>query len=114
VGCLQDTSDLRWQGEATLGPPHARPEAGSTRLGTLLDAVRVPHLGQGRPRKRPEGLIADKGCDFSTCRGLLRRRGIAHVILRRRVREGHHASRVGRRADFDRETYARRNVVERW
>jgi transposase len=23
----QDTSDLRWQGEATLGPPHARPEA---------------------------------------------------------------------------------------
>jgi transposase len=86
---------------------------GSTRLGTLLDAIRVPRLGQGRPRKRPEGLIADKGCDFSTCRGLLRRRGIAHVILRRREREGHHASRVGRRAAFDRETYARRNVVER-
>jgi len=86
---------------------------GSTRLGALLDAIRVPRLGQGRSRKRPEGLIADKGYDFSTCRGLLRHRGIAHVILLRREREGHHVSRVGRRAAFDRETYARRNVVER-
>jgi transposase len=86
---------------------------GSTRLGTLLDAIRVPRLGQGRPRKRPERLIADKGYDFSTCGGLLRYRGIAHVIPRRREREGHHASRVGRRAAFDCETYARRNVVER-
>jgi transposase len=79
---------------------------GSTHLGALLDAIRVPRLGQGRPRKRPERLIADKGYDFSTCRGLLRRRGIAHVIPRRREREGHHAGRVGRRTAFDRETYA--------
>ena len=70
-------------------------------------------IGRGRPRKRPERLIADKGYDFSTCRGLLRRRGIAHVIPRRREREEHHAGRVGRRTAFDRETYARRNVVER-
>ncbi len=86
---------------------------GSTRLGALLDAIRVPRLGRSRPRKRPERLIADKGYDFSTCRGLLRRRGIAHVIPRRREREEHHADRVGRRTAFDRETYARRNVVER-
>jgi transposase len=86
---------------------------GSTRLGALLDAIRVPRLGRGRPRKRPERLIADKGYDFPTCRGLLRRRGIAHVIPRRREREGHYAGRVGRRTTFDRETYARRNVVER-
>ena len=86
---------------------------GSTRLGALLDAIWVPRLGRGRLRKRPERLIADKGYDFSTCRGLLRRRGIAHVIPRRREREAHHAGRVGRRTTFDRETYARRNVVER-
>jgi transposase len=60
---------------------------GSTRLGALLDAIRVPCLGRGRPRKRSERLIADKGYDFSTCRGLLRRRGIAHVITRRQERE---------------------------
>jgi transposase len=86
---------------------------GSTRLGALLDAIRVPRLGRGRPRKHPERLIADKGYDFPTCRGLLRRHGIAHVIPRRREREEHHAGRVGRRTTFDRETYARRNVVER-
>jgi transposase len=58
-------------------------------------------------------LSADKGYDFSTCRGLLRRRGIAYVIPSRREREGHHASRLGRWTAFDRETYARRKVVER-
>jgi transposase len=86
---------------------------GSTQLGALLDASRVPRIGRGRPRKRPERLIADKGYDFSTCRGLLTRRGIAHVIPRRPEREGHYAGRVGRRTIFDRETYVRRNVVER-
>ena len=86
---------------------------GSTRLGALLGAIRVQRLGRGRPRKRPEKLIGDKGYDFSTCRGLLRRRGIAHVIPRRRERKGYHAGRVGRRTAFDRETYTRRNVVER-
>ena len=81
-----------------------RQRHGSTQLGALLDAIRVLRLGRGRPRKRPERLIADKGYDFSTCRGLLRRRGIAHVITRPREREGHYAGRVGRRTTFDRET----------
>jgi DDE family transposase len=56
---------------------------GSTWLGARLDAIRVPRLGRGWPRKRPKRLIADKGYDFSTCRELLRRCGIAHVMLRR-------------------------------
>src|SRR5215213_9448466 len=33
---------------------------GSTPLGALLGAIRVPRLGWGRPRKRPEKLIGDK------------------------------------------------------
>jgi transposase len=40
-------------------------------------------------------------------------RYITYVIPRRREREGHHAGQVDRRTAFDRETYARRNVVER-
>ena len=41
------------------------------------------------------------------------------LVLKRKLtrsgaeREGHHAPRVGRRTTFDRETYARCNVVER-
>jgi hypothetical protein len=50
----------------------------STQLGPLLDAVRVPRPGgSGRPRKRPDHLIADRGYSYRTCRRLLRQRRIA-------------------------------------
>ena len=82
----------------------------STQLESLLDGIRVKRVGRGRPRKRPDRLIADKGYDFSTCRELLRRRGIAHIIPKRRRRG---AKRPGRPPSFEKSTYARRNVVER-
>jgi transposase len=40
-------------------------------------------------------------------------RYVTYVIPRRREREGHHAGQVDRPTAFDRETYARRYVVER-
>jgi transposase len=47
---------------------------------TLLEAalanVSVPRKGPGRPRKRPERVIADKGYDSDPLRRRLRRRGI--------------------------------------
>jgi transposase len=53
----------------------------STQLQELLDGIRVPRPGgQGRPRKRPAHLLADRGYSYTTCRRLLRRRGIAHTI----------------------------------
>jgi len=52
----------------------------STQLGPLLDAIRVPRSGSGRPRKRPAHLIADRGHSDTTCRRLLRQRRIAHTI----------------------------------
>ena len=88
----------------------------STQLGPLLDAIRVPRPGRGRPRKRPEHLIADRGYAYRTCRGLLRRRGIAHTIPERvdqqaaRARRG---ARGGRPPGFDPVRYRQRNVVER-
>ena len=88
---------------------------GSTQLEGLLDAVWVarPEGSPGRPRKRPEYLIADRGYSFPSCRELLRRRGISHTIPERKDQRERHAGRPGRRPSFDREAYRKRNTVER-
>ncbi len=85
----------------------------STQLGAVLDAIRVARSGSGRPRKRPERLIADKGFSFLSCRKLLKDRGIPHTIPERRDQRERRVKRPGRPPSFDAETYARRNVVER-
>lgn len=88
---------------------------GSTQLLGLLDGVRVarPEGSPGRPRKRPEHLLADRGYSFEGCRQLLRKRGIPHTIPERKDQRERRARRPGRRPSFDREAYRRRNVVER-
>ncbi len=85
----------------------------STQLKALLDAIRVPRMGVGRPRKRPSSLIADKGYSFPSCRELLRKRGIPHTIPERRDQRRHRKRRPGRQPGFDKSVYRRRNVVER-
>jgi len=86
----------------------------STQLGAVLDAIRVPRPGgRGRPRKRPDHLIADKGYSYATCRRLLRRRGIPHTIPERRDQRRRRAAQRGRPLAFDAARYRRRNVVER-
>jgi transposase len=89
----------------------------STQLAPLLDTIRVPRPGGlGRPRKRPAHLTADRGYSYTTCRRLLRRRGIAHTIPERsdqqaaRVRRG---GRGGRPPVVDPMRYRQRNVIER-
>ncbi|MFE6848820.1 transposase [Streptomyces sp. NPDC057686] len=42
----------------------------------VLEAIRVPRLGLGRPRKRPDHARADKAYDSRANRSYLRRRGI--------------------------------------
>ena len=88
---------------------------GSTQLEKLLDAVRIPRPqgSPGRPRKRPDHLLADKGYSFESCRRLLRRRSIPHTIPERADQKERRPRRAGRRPGFDREAYRRRNVVER-
>ena len=86
----------------------------STQLGRVLDGIWVPRLsGIGRPRKRPDHLIADKGYDFPSCRELLRKRGIGHTIPERRDRRKRRAKHPGRPPNFDASVYGRRNAVER-
>jgi transposase len=86
----------------------------STQLEAVLDGIRVPRpSGRGRPRKRPDRLIADKGYSYARCRAVLRRRGIPHVIPERRDQVARRARRPGRKPASDAETYKRRNLVER-
>ncbi|MGI4858972.1 MAG: IS5 family transposase [Janthinobacterium lividum] len=52
---------------------------------SLIDAIpAVPGL-DGRPRKRPAKLHADKGYDYERCRKYLRQRGITARIARRGI-----------------------------
>lgn len=85
----------------------------SRQLEAVLDAIRVPRVGRGRPRKRPEYLLADKGYSYPTCRRLLRRRGIRHTIPERRDQRERREGRLGRKPGFEKALYAKRNVVER-
>ena len=87
----------------------------STQLEAVLDAIRVPRLAgaAGRPRKRPEHLIADKGYSYPSCRRLLRGRGIRHTIPERRDQQVPRLRRPGMPPNFDITIYAKRNVVER-
>jgi transposase len=86
----------------------------STQLVAVLDAIRVPRPGgRGRPRKRPDHLIADRGYSYPACRRLLRRRGIPHTIPERRDQRHRRAAHRGRPLRFDAVRYTRRNVAER-
>lgn len=84
---------------------------------TLLDAIAVHHGGPGRPRKRPDMLLADKGYAHESTRAALRRRGIRHTIPERRdqaARRAAKGSAGGRPPAFDMVVYRQRNVVERY
>ena len=86
----------------------------SAQLAAVLDGIRVPRpSGRGRPRTRPDRVIADKGYSYLRWRRLLRTRQIPHTIPERRDQRAQRATRPGRPLAFDRATYARRNVVER-
>jgi transposase len=82
----------------------------------LLNQVAVGRDGPGRPRKRPERVLADKAYSHPSTRAAMRERQIAFTspervdqIERRRAK----GSRGGRPPAFDPEIYADRNVVER-
>jgi transposase len=81
---------------------------------TTLETVRVPKPAgvAGRPRTRPEQVVADRAYHSAALRAYLRRRGIRCCIppLRRPARW---RRRLGRPVVARREDYARRWVVER-
>ncbi|GAA0277209.1 hypothetical protein GCM10009527_086990 [Actinomadura nitritigenes] len=54
-----------------------------TVFGQVLAAIRVPRCGTGRPRYRPDRVIADKAYSAAAIRRSLRGRGIAATIPER-------------------------------
>ncbi|WP_436842786.1 IS5 family transposase [Streptomyces syringium] len=85
-------------------------------LERVLQQIRVPRAGAGRPRTRPDHVLADKAYTSRTNRRYLRRRGIRHTIPERLDQKRHRhnrGSRGGRPTGFDRERYKKRNTVER-
>ncbi|WP_238696922.1 IS5 family transposase [Streptomyces sp. E5N298] len=88
----------------------------STVFDTVMDELRVPRTGAGRPRRRPDAVIADKAYSSRAIRQVLRRRGIQAVIPERADQKANRLRRGttgGRPPTFDRELYKTRNVVER-
>ncbi|MEV6686673.1 IS5 family transposase [Streptomyces sp. NPDC051130] len=82
----------------------------------LLERIRVPRTGPGRPRCRPGHLIADKAYSSRGFRAYLRQRGIGHTIPEKNDQKQHRRNRGrrgGRPTGFNSETYRRRNTVER-
>ncbi len=81
----------------------------------VLNKVRVPRLGPGRPRTRPDRVRADKAYASRKNRAYLRRRGIRCTIpdkvdqARNRKKRG---SRGGRPPQFDPQDYKARHAVE--
>jgi transposase len=85
----------------------------AAQLATVLGAIRVARPGRGRPRTRPERVVADRGYSYPRYRRWFRARKLAHVIPERTDHRRHRAHRPGRPPGFDPVVYARRNIVER-
>lgn len=82
----------------------------------LMDHLRVPRRGPGRPRSRPDRVRADKAYSSRAIRIGLRNRGIVAVIPEPSDQQGHRrrrGSKGGRPVGYDPEDYKGRNVIER-
>jgi transposase len=88
----------------------------TTMMSTVLESIRVPRAAIGRPRTRPDRVLADKGYPSKANRAWLRARRIAATIPERDDQIAHRRNKPGRPIDFGQQQQTRyrgRNVVER-
>lgn len=81
----------------------------------VLQRIRVRGTGRGRPRSRPDRVLADKAYSSQANRAYLRRRGIRATIPIKRDQRAHRrnrGSRGGQPPAFDTEAYKQRHAVE--
>jgi transposase len=87
----------------------------SPQFGAVLAGIWVPRLGPGRPRTRPDRVLADKAYSARANRALLRRRGVRAVIPEKDDQAAHRRARGrlgGRPPKFDAVVYRLRHAVE--
>ena len=89
--------------------------ADSPQMVTVLESIRVARPGRGRPRTRPERVLADKAYSSRANRSYLRKHGITATIPAPKDQAAHRRARGsagGRPPAFDPETYRQRHAVE--
>jgi transposase len=87
----------------------------SPQFAAVLGGIRVPRLGAGRPRTRPDRVVADKAYSSKANRALLRRLGIKATIPVKGDQAAHRRAKGrkgGRPPAFDRAAYKLRHAVE--
>jgi transposase len=88
----------------------------TTMMAATLEQIYVPRMSGGKPRIRPDRVLAVKGYPSKANRAWLRSRGIAATIPERDDKIAHRRKKPGRPIDFgehQRARYHGRNVVER-
>jgi transposase len=81
----------------------------------VINGIRVPRLDGGRPRTRPDRVLADKAYTSRANRRYLRRRGIKATIPSKADQDANRrrlGSKGGRPPAFDPKTYKQRHAVE--
>jgi transposase len=87
----------------------------SPQFAAVLGGIRVPRVAAGRPRTRPDRVLADKAYSSKANRALLRRRGIRATIPEKDDQAAHRRAkgqRGGRPPAFDRAACKLRHAVE--
>ena len=87
----------------------------SPQFQVVLARIAVPRPGRGRPRTRPDRVLADKAYGSRANRAYLRRRGIRCTIPEKADQVRHRKARGrrgGRPPAFDPEDYKARHAVE--
>ena len=81
----------------------------------VLERIRIPRTAGGRPRTRPDRVLADKAYTSKANRAYLRRRGIKATIPSKADQDAHRrakGSKGGRPPTFDPIAYRQRHAVE--
>jgi hypothetical protein len=88
----------------------------SPQFQAVLERIRVPRPGRGRPRTRPRRVLADKAYGSRGNRAYLRRRGIGCTIPEKADQVCHRKNKGragGRPPTFDPGLYQLRHAVEK-
>jgi transposase len=87
----------------------------SPQFAAVLEGIRVPRLPGGRPRTRPDRVLADRAYTSRANRRYLRRRGIKATIPSKADQDANRrklGSKGGRPPAFDPQRYKQRHAVE--